>query len=68
MKPLHFLGSGVYEIRIHEDGEFRVFYLAQRADATYVLHAFRKESRQTRSSGLGARTRRSGQARAGNMS
>lgn len=48
MKPLHFLGSGVYEIRIHEDGEFRVFYLAKRADAIYVLHAFRKKSQQTR--------------------
>jgi len=29
-------------------GEFRVFYLAKRADAIYVLHAFRKKSQQTR--------------------
>lgn len=47
-KPLPSVGSGVYEIRIHEDGEFRVFYLAKRADAIYVLHAFRKKSQQTR--------------------
>lgn len=47
-KPMPGVGAGVYEIRIHEDGEFRVFYVAKRAEAIYVLHAFRKKTQQTR--------------------
>ena len=47
-KPMPSVWAGVYEIRIHEDGEFRVFYVAKRADAIYVLHAFRKKTQQTR--------------------
>jgi phage-related protein len=42
------VGVGVYEIRIHEAGEHRVFYLAKREEAIYVLHAFHKKSQKTR--------------------
>jgi phage-related protein len=41
------VGLSVREIRIHEEGEYRVFYLAKFADAVYVLHAFSKKSRKT---------------------
>src|SRR5262245_21801484 len=38
-KPMPSIGTGVREIRIHEDsGEFRVIYLATRPEAVYVLH------------------------------
>lgn len=47
-KPMPSVGTGVYEIRIHEDGEFRVFYVTKRTNAIYVLHAFRKKTQQTR--------------------
>jgi phage-related protein len=42
------VGKGVYEIRIHADGEYRLFYVAKRAGTIYVLHAFRKKTQQTR--------------------
>ena len=41
------IGSGVREIRIHVLGEWRVVYVANLADAVYVLHAFQKKSRKT---------------------
>jgi phage-related protein len=41
------VGSGVREIRIHADGEHRVFYVAVFAEGVYVLHAFRKKTQQT---------------------
>jgi phage-related protein len=47
-KPMPSVGAGVYEIRLHEDGEFRVFYVAKYAQAIYVLHAFQKKTQQTR--------------------
>ncbi len=47
-KPIAAVGPGVYEIRIHEAGEFRVFYMAKREDAIYVLHAFQKKTQKTR--------------------
>lgn len=47
-KPMKTVGPGVEEIRIKcEDGAFRVFYVANRADAIYVLHAFRKTTEKT---------------------
>lgn len=36
------------EIRLHVDGEYRVFYVAKFAEAVYVLHAFEKRTRRTR--------------------
>jgi phage-related protein len=47
-KPMLTVGPGVYEIRIHEQGEWRVVYVAKFAAAVYVLHAFQKKSQQTR--------------------
>jgi phage-related protein len=46
-KPMASVGPGVREIRIHADGEFRVFYIASFEEAVYVLHAFQKKSRRT---------------------
>ncbi len=45
-KPLRGIGSGVYEIRVHGSGEFRVVYVAKFAQAIFVLHAFGKKSRK----------------------
>jgi phage-related protein len=42
------VGPGVQEIRIKcADGAFRVFYVANRPEAIYVLHAFRKTTQKT---------------------
>ena len=42
------VGKGVEEIRItDESGAFRVIYVARRADAVYVLHAFQKKTQAT---------------------
>lgn len=47
-KPMKTVGKSVYEIRVSEEsGAFRVFYVVNRADALYVLHAFRKTTRKT---------------------
>jgi phage-related protein len=41
------VGPGVREIRIHIVGAHRVFYVATRAEAIYVLHAFEKKTQKT---------------------
>ena len=47
-KPMESVGAGVREIRIKcKDGAFRVFYVVNRPDAVYVLHAFRKTTQKT---------------------
>ena len=46
-KPMQTVGPGVREIRIHSAGAHRVFYVATRPEAIYVLHAFEKETRKT---------------------
>ncbi|MGP5424744.1 type II toxin-antitoxin system RelE/ParE family toxin [Pseudomonas helleri] len=47
-KPMNSVGQGVREIRIKcEDGAFRVFYVVNRPEAIYVLHAFRKTTEKT---------------------
>ena len=46
-KPMLNVGKGVYEIRVHVLGEWRVLYVARRGDAVYVLHAFQKKSPKT---------------------
>lgn len=46
-KPMRSVGPGVREIRIHVLGEWRVLYVAQHADAVYVLHAFQKKTHKT---------------------
>ena len=46
-KPMPTVGPGVREIRIDVAGAHRVFYVATRAEAIYVLHAFEKKTRKT---------------------
>jgi phage-related protein len=47
-KPMPTIGKGVEEIRVSEpSGAYRVIYLARRADAVYVLHAFQKKTQST---------------------
>lgn len=57
-KPLFGIGAGVYEIRIHVQGEWRVIYIAKRAEAIYVLHAFQKKSQKTPREDMELATRR----------
>lgn len=46
-KPMPTIGAGVHEVRIHIEGEHRIFYVAKFSDAIYVLHAFTKKSQRT---------------------
>ncbi|WP_256809168.1 type II toxin-antitoxin system RelE/ParE family toxin [Pseudomonas siliginis] len=47
-RPVKTVGRGVNEIRITEDsGAFRVFYVVNRPEAIYVLHAMHKTTRKT---------------------
>jgi len=47
-KPMPTVGKGVEEIRVSEaSGAWRVIYVARRADAVYVLHAFQKKTQAT---------------------
>jgi phage-related protein len=48
-KPIPTVGAGVIEIRVHAEGEYRVFYVAKFGDAVYVLHVFAKKTRKTSS-------------------
>lgn len=42
------VGAGAREVRIRvESGAFRVLYVVERADAVFVLHAFKKTSQKT---------------------
>src|ERR1035438_1714244 len=46
-KPLHGLGSGVFEIALpFQRDAFRVIYAVQIADEIWVIHAFQKKSTQ----------------------
>lgn len=47
-KPMKSVGKGVKEIRVQsDDGAFRVFYVVDRPEAIYVLHAFQKTTQKT---------------------
>ena len=46
-KPMHGLGSGVFEIALAVRGDaFRIVYAVQFADEIWVIHAFQKKSKQ----------------------
>jgi phage-related protein len=47
-KPMPIVGSGVREIRIHHEDQYRVIYVAKIDDAVHVLHAFQKKTQKTR--------------------
>jgi phage-related protein len=51
-KPMPTVGPGVREIRVHEEREYRVLYVAKFAEAVYVLHAFGKKTRKTAKSDI----------------
>ena len=51
-RPMPDVGSGVMEIRVHGDNEYRVFYLARYEEAVYVLHCFVKKTQATRKADL----------------
>lgn len=45
-KPLHGIGSGVFEIAVqNRDGAFRAAYVVRLRKAVYVLHVFQKKSK-----------------------
>jgi len=46
-KPMKSIGQGVREIRIQDEGQYRVIYMAAFEDKVYVLHAFQKKSQKT---------------------
>lgn len=46
-KSMSAIGRGVFEIRIHVSGEWRIIYAVKHKDAVYVLHSFQKKSRKT---------------------
>ena len=46
-KPMSSIGPGIREIRIHNDGEFRVIYITKLHETVYVLHAFQKKTQKT---------------------
>lgn len=46
-KPMSSVGHGVKEIRIHENNEYRILYVAKFEESIYVLHAFVKKSEAT---------------------
>ena len=47
-KPFSSIDKGVREIRIQEDGQFRIIYIAKFDDKVHVLHVFKKKSQKTR--------------------
>ncbi len=53
-KPMPSIGKGVREIRIHEQGQYRVIYIAKLEDAIHVLHAFQKKTQKTRKQDIDA--------------
>jgi phage-related protein len=57
-KPMPDVGSGVMEIRLRGDYEFRVFYVARFEEAVYVLHCFLKKTQATRKADLNLGRRR----------
>ena len=46
-KPMPTVGAGAYEIRVKVGTQWRVIYVANRADAVYVLHCFQKTPQKT---------------------
>jgi len=53
-KPMPSIASGVREIRIMHEGQYRVIYVTKFEDAIYVLHAFQKKTQKTRKQDIDA--------------
>ncbi|MBI3794655.1 MAG: type II toxin-antitoxin system RelE/ParE family toxin [Nitrospinae bacterium] len=46
-RPLTGISSGLHELRFRDSvGQVRIFYLLKKGDAIYLVHAFRKKTRQ----------------------
>lgn len=56
-KPMPSIGKSVREIRITDQGAYRVIYIAKFEDAVYVLHAFQKKTQKTRKQDIEAAKR-----------
>lgn len=41
------ISTGVREVRIHVDGEYRIIYLAKFEEGVYILHVFHKKAQKT---------------------
>lgn len=52
-KPIPLVGQGVKEIRIHQENEYRVLYIAKFEESIYILHAFVKKTEQTLKKDIG---------------
>jgi len=46
-RPMSAVGAGVIELRIHDQVEHRVFYVAKFSEMIYVLHVFPKKTQGT---------------------
>ena len=47
-KPMPSIGAGAMELRVWDEaGSLRMVYVANLADAVYVLHCFQKKTQQT---------------------
>ena len=58
-KPMTAIGIGVREIRIRgRDGIFRILYVANLANAVYVLHCFQEKSQKTSTEDIDLASRR----------
>jgi phage-related protein len=47
-RPMRTVGPGVREIRLHNEGQYRVLYVVNFRGGIYVLHAFQKKTQKTR--------------------
>ena len=52
------IGSGISEIRICHEGQYRVIYVTKIDDAVYVLHSLRKKTQKTRKQDIDIAKRR----------
>jgi phage-related protein len=65
-RPIPVVGKGAEEIRMRdESGAYRVIYVARRAEAVYVLHAFQKKTRATARHDIEVARKRYAQLRGG---
>jgi len=53
-KQMKSVGQGVREIRIRQEGQYRVIYVVSFEEKVYVLHAFQKKTQKTRKQDLDA--------------
>ncbi len=46
-KPMKTVGTGVREVRVSVEGQYRAFYVTHIGNAVNILHAFRKKGQKT---------------------